>query len=231
MGKTRLDIVAATFLVLVLIILGNVFVNINKDFYRDVEKRKSSKGYPANAEAIFVTNIQELLSASEERATFAIVTDSDNVKKTNYYSQLNGSEKIGKWSAVSVLFNRSLNGAYFDRMYIVELEDGHKVPILMMDGILDLSEDTVTLPLGEVKSLSKKPDYLIELNKKYELSEYVDEQWYVDASGKNVTIFQDFMVKAETLENTNWTIFGVGFVLYTIVSTIIIVKRRKKNKI
>ncbi len=230
MGKTRLDIVAATFLVLVLIILGNAFVNINKSFYEDVEKSKASSGYPASDEAIFVTNIQELLSAYEERDTFAIVTDSDNVKKTNYYSQLNGSEKIGKWSAISVLFNRALNGAYFDRMYIVELEDGHKVPVLMMDGILDLSEDTVTLPLGEVKPLSKKPNYLIELNEKYELSEYVDEQWYVDASGKDMTIFQDFRVKAEALVNTNWTIFGVGFVLYTIISTIIMVKRRKKNK-
>lgn len=229
MVKVRFDIVVATFLIMLLIILGNGFVNINKGFYESMEEWETRIGYPPSDEAIAVTTIEEMAMAAEYGDSFSIVVDSDNVKKTSYYSQMNGSEKIGKWSAFSIWFNRALNGAYFDRMYIVELEDGHRVPVLMMDGILDLSEDTVALPLGEVKFLSKKPDYLKELDKKYELSEYVDNQWYVDASGKEMTIFSDFMDRAEKLKNTNWTIFGVGFVLYTIISTILMVKARKKR--
>lgn len=229
MVKVRFDVVVVTFMIFILVILGNGFVNINKGFYESVDKEEVLIGYPASDEAIAVTTIEELALVTEYGYPFAIVTDSDNVKKTNYYSQLNGSEEIEKQFAFSVWFNRALNGAYYDRMYIVELEDGHRVPVLMMDGILDLSEDTVALPLGEVEFLSEKPEYLKELNEKYELSEYVEEQWYVNASGDDMTIFTDYTDKVDVLKTTNWTIIGVGFVLYLIGSTVFILRSRRRQ--
>lgn len=229
MVKVRFDIVVATFIIFILVILGNGFVNINKSFYESADKKETIIGYPASDEAIAVTTMEELVMATEYGYSFAIVTDSDKVKKTNYYSQLNGSEKIEKQFAFSIWLNRALNGAYYDRLYIVELEDGNRIPVLMMDGVVDMSKDVVALPLGEVEFLSDKPQYLKELNKKYELSEYVDEQWYVNASGDEMTIFSDYTKKVDALKTINWTIIGVSFALYSIISTILMVKGRMKN--
>lgn len=229
MVKVRFDIVIATFLIFIMVILGNSFVNINKSVYESLDEEIGFIGYPASEDTIAVTTLEELALATEYGYSFAIIVDSDNVKKTNYYSQLNGNRTVEKKSRFFIWFNRALGGNYYDRMYIVELADKQRVPVLMLDGVLDLSEDTVVLPVGEAEFLSEKTDYLEALDKKYELSESAAEQWYVNASGKDMTIFTDYKDKVETLENVNWTIVGVGFVLYTIISTIYISKSYKRK--
>lgn len=229
MVKVRFDIVVVTFLTFILVILGNSLVNINKSIYESVDKEEWSIGYPASDEAIAVTTLEELAMATEYGYPFAIIVDSDKVKKTNYYSQLNGDRTVEKKVPFSIWFNRALNGSYYDRMYIVELSDGQRVPVLMLDGVLDLSEDKVVLPIGEAEFLSKKTDYLEALDKKYDLSESAAEQWYVNASGKDMTIFTDYKDKVETLKTTNWTIVGVVVALYAIISTIGIWKSYKRE--
>ncbi len=229
MVKVRFDIVVATFLIFIMVILGNSFVNINKSFYESLDEEVGFIGYPASEDTIAVTTLEELAVATEYGYSFAIIVDSDNVKKTNYYSQLNGNRTVEKKSRFSIWFNRALGGNYYDRMYIVELADKQRVPVLMLDGVLDLSEDTVVLPIGEAEFLSEETDYLEALDKKYDLSESAAEQWYVNASGKDMTIFTDYKDKVETLETVNWTIVGVAFVLYTIISTIYISKSYKRK--
>ena len=229
MVKVRFDIVVVTFLMVILVIFGNAFVNINRSFYKSMDEDVAFNGYPATEDTIEVTTMEELAEAEEEGDSFVIVVDPDNVKKTSYYAELNGSNKVEKMSRLSVVFNRAMHGSYYDRVYIVELEDGQFVPVLMMDGVIDLSGKKVTLPVGEVEFLSKKADYLEELGKKYDFSEIDSKQWYVNASGKDMTIFTDFADKAEALKTTNWAIIGVAVALYAVVSTVYIVKSRRKS--
>lgn len=228
MVKVRFDIVVATFLVFILVILGNAFVNINKSFFKTLDEEGSFIGYPAIESTLAVTNLEQLAIATEYGERFAIVVDSDKIEATNYYSQLNGSRTVKKMSRFSIWFNRALNGSYYDRMYIVELEDDQFVPVLMMDGVIDMSEEMVILPVGETEFLSEKTDYLEELGEKYDLIESDAEQWYVNASGKDLTIFTDYKEKAEALKTTNWTIIGVSIALYAVISTVCMAKSKRK---
>lgn len=231
MVKVRFDIVVATFLIFILVILGNAFVNINQSFYESLDEEVGFIGYPACDDTVVVTSLEELAQATESGYPFSIIVDSDKVKKTNYYLQLNGGNTVEKKSRFSIWFNRALEGSYYDRMYIVELADKQRVPVLMLDGVLDLSEETVVLPIGEAEFLREKTDYLDALDEKYDLSESAAEQWYVNASGKDMTIFTDYKDKAETLKNINWTIVGVAVGLYAIISTIYIWKSYKRENV
>lgn len=229
MVKVRFDIIVAAFLIFFLDILGNSFININKGHFESLDKDGYKIGYPAGEETIAVTTLTELAMATEYGYPFAIVADSDNVKKTNYYLQLNGDGTVEKKSRFSIWFNRALGGNYYDRIYIVELADEQRVPVLMLDGVLDMSENIVIFPVGKAKFLSEETDYLNALDKKYDLSESAAKQWYVNASGKDLTIFTHYKEKAESLKTTNRVIIGVTLVLYSVISTILIRKKGKKK--
>lgn len=229
MRKVRFDIVVAAFLIILLDILGNSFININKGHFESLNKDEYRIGYPASDDAIAVNTLKELETATEDGYPFAITTDSDRVKKTNYYLQLNGDGTVEKKSRFSIWYNRALGGNYYDRIYIVELADKQRVPVLMLDGVLDLSGNSVILPIGEAEFLSEETDYLKALDEKYDLSKSAAEQWYVNASGKDLTIFTHYKEKAEALKTTNRVIIGVVLVLYSVISTIFILKKGKKK--
>lgn len=229
MVKVRFDIVVVTFLAFLLVILGNSFVNFNKSFFEEQDGSGVLIGYPATEESLAVTTLEELAIATEWGYPFAIVVDSDNIQKTNYYAPLKGDDTVKKMSRFSIWFNKALQGNNYDRIYIVELADEQRVAVRMLDGVLDLSEDMAVLPVGEAEFLSEETEYLTALDEKYDLCESVAKQWYVNASGKDMTTYMDYRDKIEALKTTNWIIVGVIVAFYAIASTVYIVKLRKKN--
>lgn len=228
MVKVRFDIVVFMFIWIILVILGNSFVNFEKDFYEDASERSGSVGYPPSDEALVVTTMDELEAAMEEDDEFTIEVDTDKIKKTNYVKQQHTDLAVQKMPGFFVLAFGALEGNVYDRMYIVELENGERVPVLMFGDTLDFSEDTIKLPIGEVKEFNKKKDYLKELDDKYELGGSDVGYWYIDANGDSLTADLDFTNKLDKVECTNWAIIFVGFVIYSIVSTVYMVKARKK---
>lgn len=228
MVKVRFDIVVFTFIWVILVILGNSFVNFEKDFYEDAPEYSTSVGYPPSEDALVVTNMDELEAAMEEDSRFTIEVDTDNVKKTNYVKEQHTNLAVQKVPGFFVLAFKALEGTVYDRMYIVELEDGERIPVLMFGDALDFSEDSIKLPIGEIKEFNKKKEYLEELDDKYELSGSDVGYWYVDASGESLTSDLDFTNKRDKVESTNWAIICIGFVLYTIISSVYMLIARKK---
>lgn len=226
MVKVRFDIVVAAFLIFFLVIVGNSVVNINKGYYEESEMR-GCVGCPPSENTIAAMTLEHIAVAEEMGYGFSIVADPDKVKATNYYSNLKGDRTVEKKSRFSIWHNRALGGSFYDRVYIVELQDGNVVPVLMLDGVLDLSGDMVIFPVGEVEFPQKELDYLTALDKKYDLSESVEGQWYVNASGRDLTLFTDYRDKAESVKTTSEILIGVGIFLYAILSTVYFVKRRK----
>lgn len=231
MVKVRFDIVVFTFIWVILVILGNSFVNYEKDFYENAPEYSNSVGYPPSEDALVVTNMDELEAAMEEDDRFTIEVDTDNIKKTNYVKEQHTDNAVHKVPGFFVLAFGALEGTVYDRMYIVELEDGERVPVLMFGDALDFSEDTIKLPVGEIKEFSKKKEYLKELDDKYELGGSNVGYWYVDANGDFLTADLDFTNKRDKVESTNWIIICVGFILYTIVSSVyMLIARRRYSK-
>lgn len=229
MVKVRFDIVVASFVIIILVILGNSLVNINKSYYENLEDDMYFIGCPPKEDTLAVATLEQLAIATEWGSYFAIVAEPDKVIKTNYYLQLNGGSEVEKKSRFSIWFNRALGGNYYDRVYIVELQDGQRVPILVLDGVLDLSEDMVIFPVSEAEFLQEETEYLEALDKKYDLSESAATQWYVNASGDDLTMFMRYTEKVEALKTTNWTIIGIAIAFYTIGSTVYFYKRARRE--
>lgn len=229
MVKVRFDIVVVAFLTFLLVILGNAFVNINKDFFESQGADAYMIGYSANKDTLAVTTIEQLAMATEMGYPFALVVDSDKVKPTDYYWQLNGAKEVKKMPRFMVWYNRALGGNYYDRVYVVELKDGQMVPVVMFDGVVDLSKDVAVLPIGEAKFLTEKKDFLEDLDKKYDFAETAAAQWYVNASGEELTLLGAFGEKAGGLKTINWTIVVVIVVLYSVASTVYFSKKRSRD--
>ena len=228
MVKVRSDIVAFTILMVLLVLLGNSFVHFERELYEDARKSSSDVGFPPSDSAIIVTTMDELEAAMENGDEFSIKVETDNITKTGYYKEQHTDNAPQKIPGFFVHLFTTLESKIYDRMYIVELEDGERVPVLMYGKVLDFSEDTMLLPIGEKVSFKKSREYLEKLDDKYGLSGDKATYWYIDAAGDQFTLDLEFREKQEQVYTTNILIMLACFILYCIISTVYLVKARKK---
>ena len=184
--QSRFDIVIFAFMITLLVLFGNCFVNYEKGIYEEAKPLGSYKGYSVESsgrDIQIVTTLAEMEEAAGNSDYFAIKTDKKKIKKTNFFAEHDEDAGFTKIPPFFVHMFSSLETKSYDRLYVVELEDGNYVPVKMFGETIDFSEDTITLPIAK-RTLYKKPlNSLTKVNEKYELAGDKATYWYVDANG------------------------------------------------
>lgn len=227
MVKVRSDIILVTFVLFFVVALGNYFFPAERREYKKAEPSGYDIGMPADSSVTVVSTLQELEEAADSQRIFAIKVDKSKLTKTDYYYS-NTYRKNGAFKANP--FVMGIRYAYdnetYDRIYVAELEDGNRIPVRIFERALDLSDDTIVLPIGEITKL-KSSEMLEAVDEKYDLTATDAVKWYVDASGYYFR--QDYLLDKAATGTRNWGIVCIGVVLYVIVSTIGFMRARKKQ--
>ena len=229
--NTRGDIILATFSLVLLVLFGNCFVSYEKDVYKNTKADRYAVGYPADENYVqVVSTMEELEKAYDEDRRFAIKVDTDKIQKTSHYSSLQKEGDGFIKAPVFFIHMFSVLDKYpYDRVYVIELEDGNRIPVQMYGDALDFSQDSITLPVAEKKFYANPTKTLTAIDKKFDLTTEDATTWMVNASGYSLTLQDEFRDKRDLVFVINWGIIVGGMIIYTIVSTILIVKKRKRN--
>ncbi|MBR4084551.1 MAG: hypothetical protein IKK33_09770 [Lachnospiraceae bacterium] len=229
--QSRFDIVIFAFLITFLVLFGNCFVNFEREIYEEVRPLGSYKGYSVEnvrGDIMIVTTLAEIEEAVGNSDYFAIKADKKKIKKTNYFAEHDEDAGFSKIPPFFVHMFSSLEPKSYDRLYIVELEDGNYVPVKMFGETIDFSEDTITLPIAK-RTLYKNPlKSLTKVNEKYELAGEKATYWYVDATGIGISCQDEFYDAQDRVVMVNWIIIMGGVILYTIISTVRLAKKRER---
>ncbi len=230
MVKVRFDIVVFTFIWIILVVLGNYFVTpVERTMFEEMDSVFDYEGYPANEYVDVVTTWAEIEAAVEDYDTFAIQVEKDKIQPTNYFATMKSSGVgFSKSNAFLEHAKSVISNEQRDRLYVVELADGNRVVVQMYSKVLDLSKDTITLPIGDYKKLSKSMTTLEEIDKKYDLTIEDATSSIINATGYHFCLDSEVSEKIDARYTLNMIIIGVGFALYTILSTIAMVVARKK---
>lgn len=225
MVKVRADIVLVIFVLFFIVAFGNYFFPAEKKAYKQAETSGYEIGMPADSSVTVVSTLQEL---EEGKRIFAIKVDKSKLTKTNYYfSNTHRDKGAFKSNPIVMGIRYAYEDETFDRIYVVELEDGNRIPVRIFERALDLSDDTIVLPIGETKKLANSYGPLEAIDEKYDLTAADATKWYVDASG--YWFRQSYILDKVNTSSRNWGIIGIGVILYAIVSTVGFMRARKKG--
>ncbi len=230
MYKVRFDIVLFTIVWVFLVVIVNYFIPpYERTIFEEMDTPSTYEGYPANEYVDVVTTWAEIETAIENYDNFAIQIDTDKIQPTNYFGDMTSSGVSFSKSNAFLVHAQGVIGKYYcDRLYVIELADGNRVVIQMYPRVLDLSADKITLPIAEYKSLSKSMETLEAIDEKYDLTTTDATSSIINATGSHFCNEQDVSEKRDSVYTMNMAIIAAGFVLYTIISTIIMVVARKK---
>lgn len=230
MYKVRFDIVLFTIIWVFLVVLVNFFLPpYERTIYEEMDTPSTYEGYPVNEYVDVVTTWSEIETAIENYDNFSIQVDTDKIQPTNYFDDMTSSGvSFSKSNAFLVHAQGVIGKSYSDRLYVVELADGNRVVVQMYPRVLDLSADKITLPIAEYKSLSKSMETLEAIDEKYDLTTDNATSSIINATGSHFCNEEVVREKRDSVYIMNMAIIAAGFVLYTIISTIIMVIARKK---
>lgn len=228
--KVRSDIVLATFVAVIIVTIANYFiVPYERALYNNLESTWYSTGYPADESTRVVTTLAEIEAAAEAYEEFAIQVATDNIKATDYFVDLtNYDSGFIKMNPIISHFRVVLGKDYFDRLYVVELEDGNRVPVQMYGRALDFSEDSITLPVAECVKYRNASKTLTAIDEKYDLTAFNATSFLVDASGSDFCHSDEVSAKRDFVYYVNWGIIIGSVFIYAIYSTVKLVKYRKR---
>ncbi len=230
MYKVRFDIVLFTIIWVFLVVLVNFFLPpYERTIYEEMDTPSTYEGYPVNEYVDVVTTWSEIETAIENYDNFSIQVDTDKIQPTNYFGDMTSSGvSFSKSNAFLVHAQGVIGKSYSDRLYVVELADGNRVVVQMYPRVLDLSAERITLPIAEYKSLSKSMETLEAIDEKYDLTTTDATSSIINATGSHFCNEEVVREKRDSVYTINMAIIATGFVLYTIISTIIMVIARKK---
>ncbi|MBE5941047.1 MAG: hypothetical protein E7264_00765 [Lachnospiraceae bacterium] len=230
MYKVRFDIVLFTIIWVFLVVLVNFFLPpYERTIYEEMDTPSTYEGYPVNEYVDVVTTWSEIETAIENYDTFSIQVDTDKIQPTNYFGDMTSSGvSFSKSNAFLVHAQGVIGKSYSDRLYVVELADGNRVVVQMYPRVLDLSAERITLPIAEYKSLSKSMETLEAIDEKYDLTTTDATSSIINATGSHFCNEEVVREKRDFIYIMNMAIIAAGFVLYTIISTILMVVARKK---
>lgn len=232
MVKVRFDIVVFTIIWIFLVVLVNYFIPpFERTIFEEMDTVFDYEGYPANQYVDVVTTWAEIEAANENYDNFAIQVNTDKIQPTSYYGSMNTSgASFSKSNAFLKHAQAVLGNDHSDRLYVVELADGNRVVVQMYPRVLDLSADTITLPIGEYKTLSKSMETLEAIDEKYDLTTDNATSSLINATGSHFCNEEAVREKRDSVYTMNMAIIAGGFILYSIISTIMIVVTRMKLK-
>ncbi len=171
----------------------------------------------------------EIEAAAEAYEEFAIQVATDNIKATDYFVDLtNYDSGFIKMNPIISHFRVVLGKDYFDCLYVVELEDGNRVPVQMYGRALDFSEDSITLPVAECVKYRNASKTLTAIDEKYDLTAFNATSFLVDASGSDFCHSDEVSAKRDFVYYVNWGIIIGSVFIYAIYSTVKLVKYRKR---
>ncbi len=230
MYKVRFDIVVFTIIWVFLIVLVNFFLPpFERTIFEEMDTMSDYEGYPVNQYVDVVTTWSEIETAVENYDNFAIQVDTNKIQPTNYFGDMTSSGvSFSKSNAFLVHAQGVIGKSYSDRLYVVELADGNRVVVQMYPRVLDLSADKITLPIAEYKTLSKSMETLEAIDEKYDLTTDNATSSIINATGSHFCNEEVVREKRDSVYIMNMAIIAAGFVLYSIISTIIMVVARKK---
>lgn len=227
--KVRGDIILFLFALVMIAGFVNYFIPVEKKAYKQAEASDYEIGMPADSGVRVVSTMKDLEEASKGKGRFAIKADKNKLTKTDYYYN-NADRTKGAFQSnpfamgIAYVFEEKKT---YDRIYVVELEDGNRIPVRIFERALDLSEDTIIFPIGEQKKLQSSYKPLENIDAEYNLNTEDATKWYVDASG--YWFRQNYLLDKVSTGERTWTIVVIGMVLYIIVSTVLIVISNKKS--
>ncbi len=230
MYKVRFDIVLFTIIWVFLVVLVNFFLPpYERTIFEEMDTPSTYEGYPANEYVDVVTTWNEIETAVENYDNFAIQVDTNKIQPTNYFGDMTSSGvSFSKSNAFLVHAQGVIGKSYSDRLYVVELADGNRVVVQMYPRVLDLSAERITLPIAEYKSLSKSMETLEAIDEKYDLNTDNATSSIINATGSHFCNEEVVREKRDSVYIMNMAIIAAGFVLYTIISTILMIVARKK---
>lgn len=226
--RVRTDIVLFAFVLVIIVGLVNYCFPIEKNAYKQAEASGTEIGMPADSSVKVVNTMQGLEEANDEKGCFAIQVDKNKLTKTNYYfSNTYRTKGAFQSNLLAMGITYVFEDETFDRIYVVELEDGNRIPVRIFERALDLSDDTIILPIGKQKKLGSSYKPLESIDAEYDLTTADATKWYVDASGS--WFRQNYIMDKASTGTRSWTIVTIGMILYMIVSTVVIVIAEKKQ--
>ena len=229
MVKIRVDILCVAILLFIAVGIGNYFVPVEQGAYKKAEPASYEIGMPADDTVKVVTSMEELENAHEKDRCFAIKVKKDKLTKTSYYYS-NTYRKNGAFQSNPVVmgFKYAFDNQTYDRVYVAELEDGNRILVRLFERALDLSGDTLILPIGEKFTYKNSYSPFEKINETIELTTEDATRWYVDASGYYFR--QTYLLDKVSASDRNWKIMAGGIVIYMIVSTVVLVVNNKKRR-
>lgn len=230
MYKVRFDIVMFTIIWIFLVVLVNYFIPpYERTIFEEMDTMSDYEGYPVNQYVDVVTTWDEIETAIDNYDNFAIQVDTDKIQPTNYFGSMTSSRvSFSKSNAFLVHAQAIIGKDNSDRLYVVELADGNRVVVQMYPRVLDLSADKITLPIAEYKTLSKSMETLEAIDEKYDLTTENATSSIINATGSHFCNEEMVREKRDSVYTINMAIIAAGFILYTIISTIMMVVARKK---
>ncbi len=144
-----LGLIAAGFVIFLLLIIPNYY----KIAYKNTEPveylgNAGKVGYPPADGFVTVNSIEEIMA--QEENTYTIEVDVEQLTPLDLYMDLDSREYSRKGFLHYI--NNSFGGVA--RFYVLTLDNGEKVVVLLDDLSIDLPQKgTVTLPIGETQLL------------------------------------------------------------------------------
>lgn len=224
MVKVRFDIAIAMICILIIVSGVNTLLPYEKGLYKEYLETASESEYVSE-----VSNLKEL-EAVEAGMDVILKVEKKNIKKTKFVARHNSRNSMYKYNALQVALEFLLSGYTYDSLYVAELEDGTQLLVKLYPRALSLSDGTVKLPIGELEDY---PDSNISkaLDNKYELvkSEQAGKYLCLNASRYDYSLEEQFEEAGEKAKKISWAAIVILIILYTIFSTIIITKARKRS--
>ena len=166
--------------------------------------------------------------AQKRYRRFAIKVEKDKLTKTDYYFS-NTYRDNGSFHSNPVVmgFKYAFDDETYDRIYVAELEDGNRILVRLFERALNLSEDTIILPIGEKIIYKDSYSPFEKINESIELTTEDATKWHVDASGYYFR--QNYLLDKVSASGRSWGIMIGGIVIYMIVSSVFLLMYNKRH--
>ena len=228
MIKVRLDVAVVAILLFVAVGFGNYFFPVEQGAYEKTEASSYEVGMPADDSVAVVSTVKELEKAQKRYRRFAIKVEKDKLTKTDYYFSNTYRDNGSFHSNPLVMgFKYAFDDETYDRIYVAELEDGNRILVRLFERALDLSEDTIILPIGEKIIYKDSYSPFEKINESIELTTEDATKWHVDASGYYFR--QNYLLDKVSASGRSWGIMIGGIVIYMIVSSVFLLMYNKRH--
>lgn len=228
MIKIRADVVLVAMVVFLLVSVGNFFYPVEKVEYKKADPSSFEIGLPADESVKVVSTVKELEKAQKKKGHFALKVDKDKLIKTDYYYSAKRRQYPPFQKNSFVMYLRyAFTDDTYDRLYVAELEDGNRILVRIFERALDLSGDSIVLPIGKKVTYADSTKAFEDVNDEYELTTEDATKWCVDASG--YWFRQEYLLKKVSASERNWGIVVGVMVVYMILSSVITLVRNKRQ--